>query len=260
MKIRFAPLLALFLLALTTPALAQEERGQLYEVSIMKVNPGDIQAFMELVGQVRAAAEAAGLSAEYGWQTWVRDFEIGIVSTLENMAALDDEQAWMRAFAGTPGEEMLTSAFEKIQAMGAATPLTREVWEHEAAWGYAPAEPAMEAITSAAMLEFWIKPGMEAQFEEVAAEVGTLLTELGGPYPVNAFRTVIGDVSKVTWATFHDGWADYYGANSAEAAMAEAGMTEEWQAMVEKFLPCITDSRSSQMEYAADVSYSGPGG
>jgi len=260
MRIRSIPLTALFLLGLTVPALAQEERGQLYEVSIMKVNPADIDAFFGVVGEVRAAAEAAGLSAEYGWQTWLRDFEVGIVSTMDNMAVLDDEEAWMRAFAGTPGEEMLSAAFQKFEAMGAATAGTREIWEHEAAWSYAPAEPAMEEITGAAVLEFWIKPGMEAEFEEAAAEVGAFLNELGGPYPVNAFRTVVGDVGKVTWATFHDGWADFYGVNSTEAAIAEAGMTEQWQAVVEKFLPCITDSRSSQMEYVADVSYAGLGG
>jgi hypothetical protein len=261
MKIRFVPLLALLLLGTTIPAQAQEEeRGQLYEVSIMKVNPADMWDFMAVVGEVRQAAEAAALPAEYGWQIWVRDFEVGIVGPLENMGQLDDEEAWMRAFADTPGEAMLTAAFEKFQTMGAATPVSREIWEHETAWSYAPADTAMEAITSAAMLEFWIKPGMEEEFEAVAAEVGAFLNRLAGPYPVNAFRTVIGGVGKVTWATFHDGWADYYGVNSSQAAMAEAGMTEEWQAIVERFAPCITDSRSSQMEFVADASYAGPGG
>lgn len=261
MRTRLVPLLTLFLLGFTAPALAQEEeRGQLYEVSIMKINPADIEAFLGIVGKVRAAAEAAGLSAEYGWQTWMRDFEVGIVSTLENMAMLDDEEAWMRAFVGTPGEEMLAAAFAEFETMGAATPLTREVWEHEAAWSYDPADPSITETTNAAVLEFWVKPGMEAEFEEAAAEVGAFLNKLGGPYPINAFRTVMGDVGKVTWATFHDGWADYYGVNSSEAVIAEAGLTEEWQAVVEKFLPCITDSRSSQMEFLADLSYAGTGG
>jgi len=260
MRTRFAPLLILFLLGLTVPALAQEEeRGQLWEVSMMKVNPADIQAFLGVVGEVRLAAEAAGLPAEQGWQTWVRDFEVGIVGTLENMAALDDEEAWVRAFAGTPGEEMLAEAIEKFEAMGAATPLSREVWEQEAAWSYAPTEGGIEEVTNAAMLEFRIKPGMEAAFEEVAAEVGAFLRGMGGPYPVYGFRTVMGDVNKVTWATFNDGWADYYGVNSPEAAMAAAGKTEEWQALVEKFLPCITESRSSQMEFVAETSYPGSG-
>ncbi len=261
MRNPWVSLLAFLLLGFNAPILAQEgERGQLYEVSIMKINPANIEAFVGNIGQVRSAAEAAGLSAEYGWQVWLRDFEIGIVSTLENMAVLDDEEAWMRAFEGTPGEEMITAAMEQFQSMGAATPLTREIWEHEADWGYAPDEPGVEQVTGAAMLEVWIKPGMEAEFEEAAAAVGAFIREMGGPYAVNAFRTVVGDVGKVTWVTLHDGWADYYGVNSSEAAIAEAGMTDEWQAVVEKFLPCVTGSRSSQMEFLADASYAGQGG
>jgi hypothetical protein len=42
--------------------------------------------------------------------------------------------------------------------------------------------------------------------------------------------------------------------------MAEAGIMEQWRAIVEKFLPCITDSRSSQMEFVAVASYAGAGG
>jgi hypothetical protein len=154
---------------------------------------------------------------------------------------------------------MMAAAFEDFEAMGAATPVSREIWEHEADWGYAPDEPGMEAVTGAAMLEVWVKPGMETEFEEAAAAVGAFLKKMGGPYPVDAFRTVVGDVGKVTWVTLHDGWADFYGVNSSEAAIAEAGMTEEWQAVVKKFLPCVTESRSSQMEFLADVSYAGPG-
>jgi len=262
MKIRFVPLAFLLLLGLTTLARAQEpERGQLYEVSIMKVDPGSLMTFVENVTMVKAAAEAANLPEQFGWQTWLRDFEIGFVSTIPNMAWLDDDQAFMAAFAGTPGEELFAQAFEKWEADGGIfAPASREVWEHETAWSYAPEEPGISEITGAEMLEFWIKPGMEEEFEAVAAEVGTFLNELGGPYATNGFRTVMGDVSKVTWATFHDGRGDYFGINSMEAAMAEAGKVEEWQAIVERFAPCVTESRSSGMEHLIDASYAPFGG
>jgi hypothetical protein len=262
MKIRFVPLAVLLLLGLGTPAQAQEpERGQLYEVAIMKVDPGSLMTFIEDVIMFKAAAEAANLPEQFGWQTWMRDFEIGFVSAIPNMAWLDDEQAFMSAFEGTAGEEMFAQAMETWEADGSIfSPASREIWEHEVAWSYDPGESGISEITGAEMLEFWIKPGMEEEFEAVAAEVGTFLNELGGPYATNGFRTVIGDVSKVTWATFHDGREDYYGVNSMDAAMAEAGKVEEWQALVERFAPCVTESRSSGMQYVIDASYAPSGG
>jgi len=262
MKIRFVPLAVFLLLGLTTLAQAQEpERGQLYEVSIMKVDPGSLMTFIENVTMVAQAANAANLPAQLGWQTWLRDFEIGFVSPIPNLAWLDDDQAFMAAFAGTPGEELFAQAVEKWEAdAGIFGPASREVWEHETAWSYDPGEAGIAEITGAEMLEFWIKPGMEEEFEALATEVGTFLTELGGPYPTRGFRTVMGDVGKVTWANFHDGREDFFGVNSFEKAMAEAGKVEEWQAIVERFAPCVTESRSSGMQYMIDASYGPMGG
>jgi len=127
MKIRFVPLAVLLLLGLATPAKAQEpERGQLYEVSIMKVDPGSLMTFIENVAMVKAAAEAGNLSEEFAWQTWLRDFEVGIVAAIPNMAALDDDQAFMAAFAGTPGEELFAQAMEKWEADGVFQVLSKK--------------------------------------------------------------------------------------------------------------------------------------
>ena len=72
--------------------------------------------------------------------------------------------------------------------------------------------------------------------------------------PVNWLAVFLGAV-----AFFATG-AVWYSVLFGKAWQREAGMTEEWEAIVEKFLPCITDSKSSQMEFVADVSYPGAGG
>ena len=252
------------LLALTLiPPLAvqaqEAERGQLYEVTIMKVSPDNIDEFMEGVGMIREAAVAANLGPEWGWQIWLRDFEVGIITQPENMAAFDDEEAWMRAFAGTPGEEMLAAAFEKLEAEVTATTASREVFELEEAWSYEPGEAGIEEVGFAEMMEVWVKPGMQATFEELAGEIGGFLAELGGPYPVNAFRTLMGDVAKVTYVALNDGWADYYGPRSLEAGLEASGKTGEWEALMDRSRDCITESRTSQMIFIAEVSYAGAG-
>jgi len=255
-------LVALLAIALFAPLAVQAqeaERGQLYEVSILKVSPDNLDEYMEVVGMVREAAVAANLGPEWGWEIWLRDFEVGIISTTENMAAFDDDEAWMRAFEGTPGEEMLTAAFEKFEADITATITSREVFELEEAWSYAPGEAGIEEVGFAEVLEFWIKPGMQMAFEGLAGEIGVFLAELGGPYPVNVFRTLMGDVTKVTYVVLNDGWADYYGPRSMEAGLAASGMSEEWEALMDRFLDCITESKTSRMTFLADLSYAGPG-
>jgi len=261
MKARALPI-ALLALTLFPPLAVQAqeaERGQLYEVTIMKVSPDNLDEYMEGVGMIREAAVAANLGPEWSWQIWLRDFEVGIVGPVENMAAFDDEEAWIRAFAGTPGEEMLAAAFEKLEAEVTATTTSREVWELEDVWTYDPGEAGIAEVGFAEMLEVWIKPGMEAAFEELAGEIGAFLAELGGPYPVSGFRTLMGDVAKVTYVVQNDGWADYYGVNSMEDATEASGKTGEWDAIMERFLGCITESKTSQMTFLADLSYAGPG-
>jgi len=61
------------------------------------------------------------------------------------------------------------------------------------------------------------------------------------------------------WMGFSRNMGDYFGINSMEEAMAEAGKVEEWQAIVERFAPCVTKSSSSGMQYLIDASYAPSG-
>lgn len=261
MRIRI-PFLAFLFLALVAPGYvgAQDPpRGQLYEVSIVSVDPEKLPAAMQGISMFRAAAEAAELGPEWGWDVWVRDMEIGVVSTAPNMAAFDDEEAWYRAFQGTPGEELLNQAIENWGENVAPTQVSREIWELKEGWSYLPAEGGIQEIRFALMFEFWVKPGMESTFEEFGGELKDLLTRLGGPYTTSGFRTLFGEVGRVTFVTMHDGWGDYYGSNNFEAALEAKGMLGEWQALVGKLLTCITRSRTSQMSHNANVSFNGIG-
>lgn len=209
---------------------------------------------------VKEAAVAAGLDPTWSWQVWMRDFDVAIVGTAENMAFFDQgEEAFWQAFQGTPGEETLNAALEMFMTEVQATTASREVWEVEDGWGYVPAEGGIEEPKFASMMEFWIKPAMRPTFEELAGEISAFLGELGGPYPVNAYRAVFGDVDRVIYVAFNDNWSDYYGARSLEAGLAASGKTAEWEALMERMRDCITDLKTSQWTYVPDVSYAGAG-
>jgi hypothetical protein len=239
---------------------AQEaELGPLTEVAIVKVDPGTLEDYLEVVGMVREAAAAANLDAQWGWQVWLRDFEVGIVSSVTDHALLFDDQAFWRALEGTAGEAMMAAALEKYEADVKTIPVSREVWEFEADWSYMPTEPGFEEPGFADMMEFWVKPGMEAEFEEMAVEVRDFLVRLGGPYPVNTFRPWFGDVGRMVYVVFLDDWSEYYGPSSMEAGIAASGLAEEWQALTARYMECLVDSRSSRWTFMSELSYQGSG-
>ncbi len=260
MKVRFVLImLALALLGLTTPAMAQEERGQLWDVQTISVRPDHMDEFMETVGMIKAAAEAANLSAEYGWHVWVRDFDVTIASMANDMATFDDPEAWMRQFQGTAGEAMLTEAMGRFMDEISSQSGLREVYEQVEAWSYAPANPTFEVQSHAQRFDFWVKPGMQEQFEKVSKEIMAFQGALESPYPVNGYRMHFGDTGRVTFLIMNDGWADFYGKNDMEAKMEATGTAEKWGSIMSDFRDCITASESSQMDYIADLSYTGPG-
>ena len=111
MKARFVPImLALALSGLTSPAMAQEERGQLWDVQTISVRPDHIDEFMEAAGLLKAAAEAAKLSAEYGWHMWIQGFDVAIASMAPDMASFEDP-----AFAQRHDFWMKTGMTEKFE-------------------------------------------------------------------------------------------------------------------------------------------------
>jgi hypothetical protein len=257
-------LAAIALVALTggffgMPAKAQEERGQLWDVQTMSVRPDHMDEFMAQVGQIRAAAEAANLAVEYGWYVWVSGFDVMIASMAPDMASFDDPEAWMRQFQGTPGEAMVNQAMGTLMTEVAVQPGAREIYEHVEAWSYAPEEVPFDEPSYAQRYDYWIRPGMYEQFQDVAGRIMAFSAEMGSPYPVNGYRTHFGDAGRVTFLVFHDGWGDFYGEHSFESIVEAAGAAPRWEALMTDLLDCVSGYDASQMALVADLSYTGPG-
>jgi hypothetical protein len=233
--------------------------GQLWEVQTISVRPDQMDEFMETVGMVKAAAEAAQLPAKYGWNIWVKDFDVAIASMAPNMASFDDPEAWRRQFQGTPGEAMLNEAMGRMMTQIAAQPSLREVYEQVDSWSYVPAEVSFEEPSFAQRHDFWVKPGMGEAFEKVVKDIMAFQGEMKSPYPVYGYRMQFGDAGRVTFLVMNDGWADFYGKNDMEAKMEAAGTTAKWEGIMDALRDTITSYESSQMEYVADLSYSGLG-
>lgn len=257
MKVRFALLLTMALLAMPSLTQAQEGTGQLWDIQTMQVSPHHMDEFMETAAKVAEAAKMANLGSEWAWHMWTRDFDVAIASPVENMASFDDPEAWMRQFAGTPGEAMLNEAMNTFMTKISTVPASREVWEQVPEWSYAPANPPFEVPTAAERHDFWIKAGMLEDFEQVAKDIMAFFSDMGGEYPVNGYRVHFGDVGRVSFIVFVDDLGNLYGENSLENAVAAMGKTAEWEALMTRMRDCVTDSETTQMMYAPQISYTG---
>lgn len=100
---------------------------------------------------------------------------------------------------------------------------------------------------------------MSEAFDRVVKDIMAFQAEMDSPYPVNGLRIQFGDSGRVTFLVMNDGWADSYGKNDMEAKMADAGTAAKWEGIMTALRDTITAYEPSQMEYVADLSYSGPG-
>jgi hypothetical protein len=257
MKVRFALLLTMALLAMPTHSQAQEMTGQLWDIQTMKVSPHHMDEFMATAGKVAEAAKISELGSEWAWHMWTRNFEVAIASPIQNMAHFDDPEAWMREFAGTPGESMVNEAMNTIMTKISIVPASREVWEQVPEWSYAPANPSFETPAAAERHDFWIKAGMQEAFDGVAKDIIAFFADMGGQFPVNGYRVHFGDVGRVSFIVFVDDLGNLYGENSLENAVAAMGKTAEWEAIMTRMRDCVTESDKSQMTYLPEISYTG---
>ena len=259
MKYRPIPLLTLAILCAAPSLPAQEaERGQLWDVQTMSVDPEHMDEFMGAVAMIRQAAQAAELAQEFAWHIWVRDFDVAVASPASNMASFDDPGAWARQFDGTPGEAILAEAIQKLGSEIRYVESSREIWEHVPTWSFEPATPAFEVPSYAERHDFFVKAGMQAEFDQVAEDIMAFFTEIGGRYPVDGFRKLFGEVGRLSFFVFNDGWGDFYGEHSLESAIAGSARAGEWEVLMERMRDCVSSSETTQMEYFVDLSYTGP--
>ena len=259
MRVRFV-VLALISLTVTLPrpTQAQEAERQLWDVETMSVRPDHIDEFMEAAAAVREAAVAANLGAEWGWHIWSEGVNVIIASPAQSMAQFDDPEAWMREFQGTPGEALLNETMERVMTEISIVPSKREIMVQVPEWGYEPTEPPFDTPTYAEYIEFWVAPGKYEEMQAVIADVVAFHQEHDAYYPFNGYQVMFGDVGRIAFLIFNDGWADYFGTNSLEAQMEAEGGSDEWEALMARMRDCITDMSVSQMAYHPELSYTGP--
>jgi hypothetical protein len=96
-------------------------------------------------------------------------------------------------------------------------------------WSYEPANaPTPTGISSSTVQ---IPPGMGATFDTARREFVKFRQKVGYPYPVRAYRVVIGE-PRIVFVTSFDSREAFFGKNTFAAFVEKAGAQAEWQALV----------------------------
>ncbi len=249
-------------LAFAIPAWAQETSMQAYaeaaprfiEVNQLDIAPADADAFLALVKQVRDASVAVGLDPKFRWDTYRWDNTIYFVSWHESMADFDDPSAFAQAFAGTAQEAAVQQAMTQSQGMDIVS--RTEVAMYQWDWSYMPENPAIQLGQHGGIyiIDNWIAPGKQEAWAENTKGVMAMLGEMGGPYPVIATQTIMGDM-RVSFVVPFDNMSNFYGANSLQQRLADTGMQEPWGAHMEKRSPLLSKTKSQFAWYLPEHSY-----
>ncbi len=232
---------------------APETAGPQYrEINEFHVSPGDAAAFEMTIEKIVAAAEQAGLSADFGWLFFRDGSDFTLVYPFESMAYFDDEERWMRQFQGTPGEPTLMEAFGDFTGLdySSANHIIKLNPEHS----YHPATP-IENPNWVHVVRNWVAPGQQEAHSENTVKLMAIVEEVGWPYEVYAFNGVIGDGGLRSYVIPFDNKASYYGDNSLGAYLAQHEKAEEWEAVFGERMKLLRDSDDFDQELVPGMTY-----
>ncbi|MGH7540473.1 MAG: hypothetical protein ACRELC_05700 [Gemmatimonadota bacterium] len=248
-------------LALLTPVYAQEAAGQETQeaapsyivVTALEVAPPDAEAFADLVRDVRTAAEAADLPAEFRWDMYRKDDVFYLVSWRPDMASFDDPEAFMRAFQGTPQASRVQAAMERAQGLRvtARSSVSRSVPE----WSYMPASAVLAEGEHGGVfvISNWTA-GSEEAYDASTKAIMAMLGEIGYPYPVFVSRVILGEET-VDFAIPFDTPGNFYGQHSVFALLEQAGRTADWESLMGERRSLLARTETLMVFYAPELSY-----
>lgn len=253
--------LATVLTGLVLPAtgIAQDAPARrLTAITTFEVDPTSIPDLQSVVAKIAAAAKAANMGPEYGWTMWNDVFRYAFVGEF-HIADLEDPQAGMNRFVGTPGEAMFMEAIEEFSEVGLRN-VVAELFEDVENWVYLPAgmsEPPMTPSPYVDVFDIYVKNGSEEQFGEIVQEIFTLLQGIGYAYPVIGTRAVFGK-ARVSFITPFDDAGIFYGDGSMQSLITKNNAGARWQELMGKMSQVTIGAESNtRWVYVPAMSYTG---
>lgn len=231
---------------------AAEEGPMFTQVMEFEVSPAHAAGFEMAMEKVVEAAKLADLSADYGWMIFRKGANFTLVYPVESMAYFDDEEQWMRQFAGTPGEATLGEAFEAFEALNYSS--KSMIHKANPAHSYDPPSP-IENPNNVMVYVNWLKPGKQEAHAENTAALMKIISDVQWRYAVHAFDGVIGDGGMRIYVVPFDDLSTFHGEGSLPAYLAQHEKAEEWKALMDERMTLVRAMDSWDEEFVPGMTY-----
>jgi hypothetical protein len=235
-------------LALLAPEISAQQAPapRYYRVVEWESPPGEMGAFR--------TGRFGGLSKLYKDAKATTGF---VIYTTENRTAIA-RQVDPKDLFSNPNAAIQAAnpdAYRAWQAgLGGNSVVTRnEIWVEIPAHTYEPANaPQATGVSSASVR---VAAGKGAAFDSARRDFVKFRQKIGFPYPVRAYRVVIGEVRNV-YVTHFDSREKFFGANTLATLVEKAGAGAEWQALGARLAGSMgMDWSSTLWNYNAGISY-----
>jgi hypothetical protein len=225
---------------------AQQASPRYYRVVEWESPPGEMGAFR--------TSRFGGLSKLYSDAKATTGF---VIYTTENRTAIA-RQVDPKDLFSNPNAAIQAAnpdAYRAWQAglSGNSVVTRNEIWVEIPAHTYEPANaPQATGVSSASVR---VAAGKGAAFDSARRDFVKFRQKIGYPYPVRAYRVVIGEVRNV-YVTHFDSREKFFGPNTLATLVEKAGAGAEWQALGARLVGSMgMDWSSTLWNFGANLSY-----
>jgi hypothetical protein len=137
------------------------------------------------------------------------------------------------AILANPNQHIMDAQPDAFRTWIAGRPQTQqqvrnEIWVEAPDWTYLPAN--LPATTGISASHVQIAPGKGAAFDTARRDFVKFRQKVGYPYPVRAYRVVIGE-PRIVFVTSFDSREAFFGTHRFAAYVEKAGAQAEWDAL-----------------------------
>ncbi len=221
------------------------------EVAI-KVEPEDANKWEKAMQKMVEAYVKTG-SDKLEWLLYrSQPNEFWIIMFGDSLEDVPDEEEINNAFIGTQGEPEYKEALELFAQT--EFEVTRDiVCQQDEYWGTVKAM-STKTHPKARVVDYWVKPGSETEFDNIQQQYVALLQKMNYPYPVEGFRPRIGAPRVSQVVTFPDNWGNYLGINDLSEWVKKMNKQTELDEINNEMSRVIIKSSYHDLDFVKELS------
>ncbi len=193
-------------------SLSQNNRyGIFVREVVIRVDPPDVMKWEEAVKKIVAAA-LKSKPTELDWLLYKsQPYEYWVILFGDKIENIPGDEQINETFLGTTGEPEYKEALSLLSQTNFE--IIRDIiCQQDLIWSTVKSM-STETNPKARVIDYWMKPGAEVEFDKLQQQYVNFLKSIDYPYPVESFGPRIGAPRVFQVVTFPDNWSNFYGTN-----------------------------------------------